>query len=273
MYKTVIQRAFLAAGIALASMASLQAGAQPSIDATTQATPPDSGLFNTYSFSTGYTNVYVSTCGSVPGSDGCYGSGTLGLFGRAGALIEGNAAVNSTTNTVTRYIYIVDQAVNGGTGTALDVYRETEVINAPSATISFQFVKTVGLPLTGGSTAKTYMAADMGGHLYIGTDQSPFAVTVAKAGYAVSQVGGFSPPINVSSITSNKYGYVTVTYGGVSGSDAFYVFGPTGTIVETGGGADLMIGTSVGLTTGNVVATTSAVPASRLHIRFKKPGQ
>lgn len=267
MSKTRTQRVLLAASLLLAANAVLPASAQFMPVATAQTTPPDSNLFTTYSFNSTYTTAYLSVCGSTQGSDGCYGGGTLGSFGRVGAIIEGTESVDSTTGTVTRYIYIVDEAVNNGTGVTLYVYKKTDVVTSTFDTVSISLANTVTLPLKGGVSAKTYIAAD-NNFLFIGTDQSSFAVKVQKSNLTFNQIGGFSPPINVSSITSDKYGFVTVTFGGITGSDGFYVFGPSGYVVEDGGGADFMVGNSTGLTTANL-ATTSATPAVRMHVRFK----
>ncbi|RDD81214.1 hypothetical protein DVJ77_12890 [Dyella tabacisoli] len=191
----------------------------------------------------------------------------MGPFGRAGALIEGNESVDATTSTVTRNIYVVDEAAGSGAGVTLYVYKKTDVVGPLFDTVTISLTNTITLPLTGGLSAKTYLAAD-DGFLFIGTNQSPFAVRVQKSNLAISQIGGFSPPINVSSITSNKYGYVTVTFGGIGGSDGFYVFAPNGNVTEDGGGADFMVSNSTGLSTANLAAT-SAIPAVRMHIQLK----
>ncbi|WP_266159597.1 hypothetical protein [Dyella silvatica] len=269
MSKTRTQCALLAASLLLAVTAALPASAQLATAAITPATPPDSNLFTTYSFNNTYTSAYLSVCGSTQGSEGCYGGGSIGPFGRAGALIEGNESVDVATGTVTRYIYVVDEAVNNGTGVTLYVYKKTDVVTSTFDTVNISLANTVVLPLKGGVSAKTYMAAD-NDFLFIGTDQSSFAVRVQKSNLAINQVGGFSPPINVSAITSDKYGFVTVTFGGISGSDGFYTFGPNGSMVEDGGGADFMVGNSTGLSTANL-ATTSATPTVRMHVRFKNP--
>jgi hypothetical protein len=57
-------------------------------------------------------------------------------------------------------------------------------------------------------------------------------------------VGGFSPPINVTAITADLYGYVTVTQASFgTGENGFYVFGPTGGGAEDGGGAEFLLNT------------------------------
>jgi len=258
--------ASLALGCAFTAPAFAQA-----TDAIPAATAPDSGLYASYSFNSSWSSVSLSVCGSVPGSGGCYGGGTMGTFGHVGALIEGNPHVDTPTNTVTRLIYVVDQAAGAGTAVQLVVYKLTEAINAPFATITVSKVRTVDLPqLTGGAGVQTYLGAN-GKFLFVATNASTHAVKVAKVGYAATTVGGFSPAINVSSITTDHYGFVTVTFGGVSGSDGFYTFDPNGSLQGDGGGAEVLLNTQDGLSTSRVLATTSAVPAVRYGIKFDKP--
>src|SRR5262249_26687424 len=150
-------------------------------------------------------------------TEGCFGSGGLGPFGRAGALIEGNQSTQG--NTVSRFIYVVDIAGGtGGNGVTLFVYKKTDTVTSSTDTITIKLTRKIPLPLTGGSTALCSMAAN-NGFLFIGTDQSPQAVRVQKNNLAVTTIGGFSPPINVSSITTDKYGYVTVTFGGFTNGE------------------------------------------------------
>jgi hypothetical protein len=233
-------------------------------------TPPDSTLYTSYFFESGYQTMTWIVCGSTAQSEGCFGSGSLGPFGRAGAMIEGNPIVNLTTNTVSRFIYVVDIASgSSGTGVTLYVYKKTDTVTASSDTISVKLVKTVGLPLTGGAAATCSMAANKG-FLFIGTDQSPQAVRVQKSNLSTLLVGGFSPSINVTSITSDKYGYVTVTFGGfLSGEDGFYTFGPSGQGEGDGGGAWFMLSTDTGLSTTALPAATSMNLAERLQVHPK----
>lgn len=237
--------------------------------------PPDNSLLTTYSFDNAYSSAYFSVCGSLPGSEGCYGGGTLGPFGHAGALIEGNEVVRGTI--VTRDIYVVDDKA-GGTTVKLYVYRKTDTISGADDSISTSLLNTISLPLTGGANAKSYMAADTN-FLFIGTSLSQSAVKVAKSDLTFQPLGGFSgpAPIYVSSATSNKYGSVTVTFSDNSGVyTGFYSFDPYGNFSEDGGGADYLLGTSTALTTANLVTSTNGaisahtVPSLQRNVRFNK---
>ncbi|HEY2344284.1 MAG TPA: hypothetical protein VGH80_00225 [Xanthomonadaceae bacterium] len=270
MHRFRLQPVLTTLAFVLASAVPLQAGAQAAPDVAAPAAAPDSNLFATYTFDSTYTTAGVLVCGSVPGSDGCYGSGTMGTFGRIGALVEGGPTVNTTTNTVTRLVFVIDQAVGGGSGVSLVVYRLTEAIAAPDATISVTKVKTISLPqLTGGATAKTFLAANAK-FLFVGTDQGTNAVRIAKSGYAQQSFGGFSPPIDVSAITADKYGFVTVAYGTTAASSGFYTFDPNGAVTESGGGTEYMLNTTAGLLTSGTSAGTSATPAQRLGVRYHR---
>ena len=232
--------------------------------------PIDSTLYTSYFFGSGYQNLTLVVCGSTAQSSGCYGSAYLGPFGKVGAMVEGNPSYNLTTNTVTRKIYIVDIATGTGTGVTLFVYKKTDTITSSSDTVAVTLLNTLPLSLTGGATAVCSMAANTG-FLFIGTDQSPQGLRVQKSNLSTILIGGFSPPINVTSITSNKYGYVTVTFGGfTSGEDGFYTFGPNGQSEGDGGGAWFMLSTDAGLSTSSLPPVSSSVNlAEWLQVRPK----
>lgn len=236
------------------------------------ATPIDSTLYTSYFFGGSYQNLTLVVCGSTAQSSGCYGSAGLGPFGRVGAMIEGNPSYNLATNTVTRRIYVVDIAGgSSGTSVVLYVYKKTDVITSSSDTVTVTQISTLTLPLTGGSTAVCSMAANSG-FLFIGTDQTPQAARVQKSNLSVATFGGFSPPINVTSITSDKYGYVTVTFGGFSSADnAFITFGPNGLGEGDGGGAWFMLSTDAGLSTNSLPPVSSPVNlAEKLQVHPKR---
>jgi len=207
-------------------------------------TPPDATLYTTYQIN-GAT-VDLSVCGSTQQSSGCYGGGTLGPFVRLGALIEGNPSVNLATNTVTRYIYALDIAEGtNSNGVDLYVYKKTDTITPTFDTVNVTLFKTVSLPLTGGSAASASMAANTKS-LFIGTNQSTHAVRLQKSNFAVVESGSFTPPIPVTAITADKYGYVTVTFGAFSGFDVengSTVYGPDGSVQQDGSGASFMLST------------------------------
>lgn len=207
--------------------------------------PPDATLYTTY-FMNGAT-VVLTVCGSTQQSSGCYGGGVLGPFVRLGALIEGNESVDLTTNTVTRYIYALDIATGANSdGVNLYAYKKTDTITATFDTVVVTLVSTISLPLTGGSAASASMAANAK-FLFIGTNRSPYSVSLRKSNYAVVKSGSFTPPIPVTAITADKYGYVTVTFGKFSGFDVengSVVYGPDGSVKQSGGGASFMLNTN-----------------------------
>jgi hypothetical protein len=224
--------------------ASLSYGQEEQVPAVPAATPPDATLFTTYTMDLAHTSVGWSVCGSLPNSSGCYGSGSLGPFGKVGALLEGEPKVDLSMNTVTRAIYVVDIA--SGTNqneVVLDVYTKVDSITPDFDTVTVTLSRTISLPLVGGISAQTSMAANKQ-FLFIGTNRSPDAVEINKRNFSITQLGGFSPPINVSAITADQYGYVTLSYGSFNGFDTgFIVVSPNGIPNISGGGSNLMLNT------------------------------
>jgi len=208
------------------------------------APPPDATLYTTYNIDTAHTSVGWAVCGSLPGSSGCYGAGSLGPFGTVGALLEGEPKVDLSTNTVTRVIYVVDVASGPNqTAVVLDVYTKVDMITTDFDTVTVTLSRTISLPLAGGTSVQTSMAANKQ-FLFIGTNRTPNAVEINKRTFSITQLGGFSPPINVFGITADQYGYVTLSYGSFNGFDTgFIVVGPDGTEQEDGGGSEFMLNT------------------------------
>lgn len=231
------------------------------------ALPPDASLYTTYSFANNYTTLNWNVCDV---SSACHGSGNLGPFGHVGAVIEGNETI--TGRNVARNVYVVDDAAGSGNNVMLYVYTKTDVLASGGDTVTVSLTNSVALPLIGGSNTKTYIAGN-NGFLFIGTNQSQFAIELQESNMAYGEVGGFSPPLYDSSITANKYGYATTTFGGGSdGFSGFYAFGPTGGGLEDGGGGDFMLGTLDGISTadGNTaLSTTTPNLAARMKIHFR----
>jgi len=236
---------------------------------TLHAAAPDATLYTSYLFLTNYQSITWFVCGSTQTTEGCYASGSLGPFGQAGAMIEGNQNSNLKTGTVTRDIYVVDDAAGTtATGVTLYVYKKTDVVTSSSDTVTVSLIKTVSLPLTGGAITVCSMAAD-NQYLFIGTNRSPNVLRVQKSNYAITEIGGFSPPINVTSITADKYGYITATFGGLTATaNGFIQFDPNGNTVGDGGGAWFMLNTAVGLSP-NTVPVSDFLTTRRLEVHPK----
>lgn len=230
---------------------------------THAAVAPDSGLFTTYSLYSGQTTIDWVVCGSTQNSEGCYSSGQLGPFIAVGAILEGGASVKG--DVVTRAIYVVDSG--SADGVKLYVYKKVDTVTADYDTATVTLIHDVILPLTGGSTAACSMAANKN-FLFIGTDQSEQAAMVKKSNLAVTSVG--EVPGNVVAITSDQYGYVTITNTGYNFTD-FTLFGPDGQLEEYGGGSDFVVGTTqaVPLATLDGTNIQPSKPSSRLGWKAK----
>jgi hypothetical protein len=204
------------------------------------AAEPDATLFTTYTVATDLKTANWVTCGSTQATEGCYSSGTIGPFGRIGAMLQDTAYYDG--DIVTRVIYVLDVAAGtAGNDVTLFVYTRKDVISSTYDTTTVTLSRQISLPLVGGSTVTASMAENTP-YLYVGTNQSLQAAAVKKSTWAVSSVGGFIPSIPVSSITSDNRGYVTVTFSSASGAESgFYVFGPTGGGEEDGGGSNFLL--------------------------------
>jgi len=202
-----------------------------------------SNLATEYTISASGANVTWAVCGSTQQTSGCYGSGFLGPFGKAGALLEGNPSTNLTTNTATRSIYILDVASGPNRNAVkLYVYRKSDTVTSTSDSVSVVLGRTVNLPITGGASAVTYMAGN-NNFLFIGTDQSPFVLKVQKGTFAITEVSGpYSG--NVSSITTDKYGHVEVMFGGGLASANHVTFNSDGARLEGGSGGSFLLNTT-----------------------------
>lgn len=225
-------------------------GATASQAQTQHPTPSvalDAGLFATYQTAQNDTILSLDVCGATGGSEGCYGGGSIGPLNRIGAVLEG--APETIGDTVSRDIYVleVESGLNRN-AVRLYIYKRQDVIADGFDEVSVAQISDLLLsPLVGGPQATSFMAGN-GKFLAIGTDQSTDAVLVQKSTHSMASVGGFG--INVSSITADDAGYITLTYG--AGDDTgFIVLGPDGSFQEDGGGASFMVNTINGITFSN----------------------
>ncbi len=207
------------------------------------AAAPDATLYTTYTVTTGLTSASWLVCGATAQSEGCFAVGTLGPFGRIGAMLESHPATEGQT--VTRQVYVLDVASGtGGTGVTLFTYTKQDVITDSSDIVTVSLKSKIALPLTGGASVTGMMAANTK-YICAGTSQSTQAVSIERSKGVVTGLGGFSPPLTVAAITADAYGYVTVTYGAPGAqASGFYVFGPTGAYQGDGGGAQFMLDAS-----------------------------
>jgi hypothetical protein len=212
------------------------------------APAPDAGLFNGYELDSTDTNITLYICGSLPGSEGCYGSGELGPFGHVGAMVESIA--HTVGNVVTHNIYVVDVAA-GTSGTDVVLYRYilTNTVQPPNDSISYRLVKKFPLPLTGGLDVRCSLASNAG-FLFVGTDKSASVVRVAKSGYAIASFAGASNNPTVAAITADANGFVLVDFGGnADGPGAQTAFGPNGNEFSGGGGIWFTLPSNQGIST------------------------
>jgi hypothetical protein len=196
-----------------------------------KAAPIDSMFFTTYTLSG--TNVLWEVCSSY----GCPALGSLGSFGRVGAMLEGNPVQSLKKGTVTRDIYVLDLGYgSSGNEVALYTYQKVDTPTPGGGsgdTVTVKLLKTVVLPLTGGSATVASMAANSS-FLFIGTNQDQQGVEVKKSNFAVTQFGVTSGQ-TVTGMTIDAYGYATVISGSGT-STGFVILGPNGVMQLEGGG-------------------------------------
>lgn len=204
------------------------------------ALPIDSALFTTYTNDNAKTTLYWLVCGSIPPGTGCYSFGQLGPFGEIGSIVEGSKAYNNAKGTITRHLYVIDQAYGSAqNGVALYDYKRVDTIVNAYDTTTFTLVKTLPLPtLTGASSATVFMAANKE-YLVIATSLSDAVVEVAKSKYVITPISDI--PESPTSITADSYGFVTVT-----SPHGFFVVGPDGTLRELGGGSPFTVNSILG---------------------------
>lgn len=204
---------------------------------------PDAGLYTTYTLSADATSISASVCGSVGGTEGCYGGGTLSGFHRACAVIEGTPSYSG--NTVTRMIYVLDGQVSDTATARLWVYRKTDSIAAGFDSVAFTLRKRVDTALPAGRKAACYLAAN-DTYVFAGTSAATAAARIGKADFQVSAIGGSSPPQSMTGISADERGWVSMNFSG-----SFYLVGPnSGDVGSVGGGQAWLAGTRNGLAFG-----------------------
>jgi hypothetical protein len=206
------------------------------------------GFYTFYSFPTEtYKDLQWTLCGRNSNTSGCFVSGGLGPFGKTDALIEGNPSVLDAT-TITHAIYVVDTEGGDGAGVTLYVYKETIIVKDPGAS-TVTLLSTVPLPLTGGGSAICSMAGNQE-FLFIGTNQTEYALRVRKSDLTVTNAGEWGPGDNVTSMTSDKRGYIAINFG-APGNGGSIEYAPDGYSVGNGGPeAEFLLNTNVAVRGG-----------------------
>jgi hypothetical protein len=243
-----LRACFVSLAVLLIAAAAVPAHAQQKL--------PDGTLYTLYS------NVMSSqvnwvTCGSLPQSSGCYGSGHLGTFTNACAVVQSvPAALN--LNTVVRYIYVLDSG-SGASGMSLFAFKRTDTVSQSQDTINITQVASVPLPALVGGLGVSCTLAQNPTYVFAGTNQSTTAVGINKSSYAVGNAGLFTG--SVTAITADSYGYVIIDQN-QNGSHGNTVYGPDGALQSDGGGAYYMINPINGVNPANYPFTLeSDLPA------------
>ena len=225
-----------------------------SVPAHAQVRNPDSTLYTSY-FATSTTQMTWVTCGSLPLSEGCYGSGTLGPYTNACAIVQ-SVPVALNAFTVVRNIYVLDTG-SSPSGMTLTAYRRTDTVSQSNDTISITTQAVVSLPTLVGGSGVTCMMAQNPTYIFAGTNQGTSPVAINKSTFAVNPAGLFTGP--VTAITADSYGYVTIDQN-QNGSHGNTVYGPNGQLEGDGGGAYFMINPIDAVNPANYPFTMGSLP-------------
>jgi hypothetical protein len=220
------------AAIAAVLVCALMASAQAS------AAQIDSKLFAMFSLN-GHASISFVVCGSLPETNGCYGSTNLRPpFEAACAVLQGTPNYNG--DVVTRDIYVLDKRSSAKTAVQLYIYQRQDTITNSSDAISVTLEHTIALPIKGGLNADCAMAGNNAA-VYAGTTKDTVAVSIDKKTQVVKTLGGFSPPAKLLAITADDRGYIALHFAG-----GFYIIDPKGNGGGDGGGSASMINTRNG---------------------------
>ena len=217
------------------------------VPAHAQQKMPDSGLFTEYFTQLPPTQIHWVTCGHTQQSEGCYGSGALAPFTNACSIVQ-SVPVAITSNTVVRYIYVLDSGSTSG-GAVLTAYKRVDVISLTYDTTTITTAATVPLPQLVGGTSVSCMSAQNPTNVYVSTSQSTSAVAINKTTYSTQALSDFDGV--VTSISADSYGYVTIVQSTGQGSHGFFVVAPDGSGQEDGGGDYFMTNPINGMTPAN----------------------
>lgn len=91
------------------------------------------------------------------------------------------------------------------------MYKETIIVKDPGAS-TVTLLTTVPLKLTGGGSAICSMVG-YDKFLFIGTNQTKYALRVRKSDLTVTNAGEWGLGAKVSSMSSDKRGYITINFG------------------------------------------------------------
>lgn len=189
---------------------------------------PDAGVFTTYQVSADKTSIAWSTCGTVPGSSGCFGSGTLTPFAHVCAVLQTAPVTKGLV--VSRDLFVLDAR---RASPVLNVFRRKNTYIDGAVLSSVTLRKRIALSMPGG-VQDCYMAASAT-KVFAGVASATGAAAIDIASLSVAPVPGFSPPETVTGITADERGYVSVQYSG-----GYYLYAPGGGVVQDGGGTALL---------------------------------
>jgi hypothetical protein len=215
------------------------------LGADTPSAAFEPGLHTYYTPNADGSALNWTTCGKSGASVGCYDFGTISPLSGACAILEGTPVVSGRVSQ--EPLYILEANRNNFPHAVLNVYLKTDTAGAFGSRTAIVFQKTIDLGQPAPKNPSCYMATN-GRFIYAATNASTTAAQVNKKTYAVTQVGGFSPPATVHSITADEKGNVSINFGSSTGSNSgFYLFHPQDSDVEDGADYAILPNTTQGV--------------------------
>jgi hypothetical protein len=191
--------------------------------APAQTTNPDREFF-TYYVALGSHTLQWATCETR--TEQCHGSGQLGPFTNACAVVESVPAVLDAS-TVVRYIYVLDSGSRTDDA-SLVAYRRIDTISRHEDNISVIKEATVPLPSIVAGTGASCLMVQNPTNVYAGTKQSGTAVSINKKTHDVTTLNERNGTL--SSMTADSNGFVTVNRGEASEATSI-IYGPDGELL------------------------------------------
>jgi hypothetical protein len=177
-------------------------------------------------FSMNQTSVSFNVCGTIDGIGGCFGSATLSPpFDYACGVLQG--APETSGNTVTRAIYVLDKRTSSNSHVTLYVFERKDVIGTGSDSVSATLKTSVDLNITGGSGSHCLLAGSTK-YVYASTDASSKVVLMKKTHNNIYGTIESGQPL---AITTDERGWIAIQFSG-----GYYVVDPDGDAGEEGGG-------------------------------------
>lgn len=227
-------------GQILAMIITLLAMPAAGASTTKKAAPIGAEIYTSYSLN-GMTGLWWSTCGSLPESQGCYGTGFMAIDKICGML----QGPSTKDDVVTQELYTLGRGPTTAPEATFEVWTKAETITSSTVRTTVDHNKTLVLPLDSSASVACAMAANAQ-FIFIGMSSGKTIVKIDRASLTYETIANSALPAPVSRIMANEDGYVVVTFGsGASAKSSLY--GPDGTLTKEIDGDPIILNSATGL--------------------------